>query len=90
MLRREACSADPTPSATIRFPGSQTSADGSEATDRVPVAAGDALAILFHAARTNRAWLDDFADETILVTRDLYELMLAYRQIAFESNSRAA
>ncbi|RMF41061.1 MAG: hypothetical protein D6753_10395 [Planctomycetota bacterium] len=89
MLRREAFSAEPTAASTIPFSQAQASAARMRE-DRVPVAAGDALAILLHAARTNRAWLDDFADETIMVSRDLYELMLAYRQIAFESNRQAA
>ncbi|GIW98101.1 MAG: hypothetical protein KatS3mg111_1434 [Pirellulaceae bacterium] len=57
---------------------------------RVPVAAGDVLAIMMHAARRNRAWISDFADETIHVSADFYELLLAYRDMIDQSHRHAA
>ncbi len=58
--------------------------------DRVRVNAGETLALLLHAARTNRTWLNDFADETLEVSRDMYEILLAFKRIAIEENARAA
>ena len=56
----------------------------------VRVSAGETLALMMHANRTNRAWLQDFADETLMVTQDFYEILVAYKRIAVEENSRAA
>ncbi len=56
----------------------------------VCVSAGETLALLMHAARTNRAWLSDFTDETIQVSQDLYEVLVAYRRVAQSENARAA
>lgn len=58
--------------------------------ESVPISAGETFALLLHAARTNRAWLRDFADETIEVSRDMYEILLAYKRVAQEENARAA
>lgn len=58
--------------------------------DKVRVSAGETLALLLHAARTNRSWLNDFAEETLEISRDMYEVLLAYKRVAFEENSRAA
>lgn len=60
------------------------------ASDTVKVGAGETLALMLHAARTNRSWLNDFAEETIEISRDMYEVLLAYKRIAYEENSRAA
>ena len=46
---------------------------------RVTVSTGDVLPLLVDAALTNRAWLDDFADDTLDIPQDLYEVLLAYR-----------
>lgn len=67
-----------------------TSADSSQQDPTVRVTAGETLALLMHASRSNRAWLTDFADETLMVSRDLYEILLAYKRIATEERSRAA
>ena len=58
--------------------------------DTVRVNAGETLALLMHAARTNRAWLGDFMDETFEVSSDFYEVLLAYKRIAVTDNARAA
>lgn len=44
----------------------------------VNVRLADISRALLDAARRNRAWLDDFADEEIQVSPDLYEILSAY------------
>jgi hypothetical protein len=44
----------------------------------VNVKLGDVSRALLDAARRNRAWLEDFADEEIQVSPDLYEILSAY------------
>ncbi len=76
----------------LPFPGGFP-ADGrfvSDERNSVKVTAGETLALMMHAARTNRAWLKDFADETIEISEDLYEVLLAYKRFAFQENSKAA
>ncbi len=46
----------------------------------VRVSAGDVLPLLADAALTNRAWVEDFADDTLEIPQDLYEVLLAYRR----------
>ncbi len=47
---------------------------------RVTVSTSDVLPLLVDAALTNRAWLEDFADDTLEIPQDLYDVLLAYRQ----------
>lgn len=61
-----------------------------DASESVAVSAGETLALMLHAVRTDRVWIRDFADETIRVSRDMYELLLHYKRIVHEENSRAA
>ena len=56
----------------------------------VRVSAGEVLALMMHAARTNRTWINDFSDETLFVSPDMYEILVTYKRIAHESNSKAA
>lgn len=58
--------------------------------ETVCVNAGEVLALMLHAARTNRAWLSDFAEESIQISQDMYEVLLAYKRIAQSENARAA
>ena len=37
--------------------------------------------LLIHAVESNRTWLHDFADDTVRIDADLYEVLLAYQQI---------
>ncbi len=46
----------------------------------VTVSAGDVLPLLADAALANRAWIEDFAEDTIEIPQDLYEVLLAYRR----------
>jgi hypothetical protein len=37
--------------------------------------------LLMDAAEKNRLWLNDFADETVQIDADLYEVLLAYERM---------
>ncbi len=60
------------------FTGSEGESAAAEP-DRVTVPVGDIFPLLADALDDNRAWLDDFADEEITVSSDLYDVMMAYR-----------
>ncbi|MFN3191378.1 MAG: hypothetical protein ACE361_12720 [Aureliella sp.] len=60
------------------------------ASGSVRVTAGETIALLMHASRKNRAWLADFAEETIVVSQDLYEVLVAYKRLALEERASAA
>lgn len=45
----------------------------------VTVQAGEVFALLADAVRSQRTWLNDFADEEIKISADLYEVILAYQ-----------
>ena len=51
----------------------------------VAVNVGEIVPLLLDAARNNRAWLTDFADETLEISQDLYEVLVAYKRIADEN-----
>ena len=54
------------------------------ATDAVPL--GKIVPLLMDAVENDRAWLNDFSDDTVRIDADLYEVLLAYQQL----QSRAA
>lgn len=45
----------------------------------VTVPLAEVLPLLVDAVRSNRTWLDDFQDEEITVSSDLYEVLMAYQ-----------
>ena len=45
----------------------------------VQLTLGEVLPLLVEAARSGRAWVDDFADDEISISSDLYEVLLAYQ-----------
>jgi hypothetical protein len=47
--------------------------------DEVTVPLGEVLPLLIDAARSRRAWVDDFSDDQITISSDLYEVLLAYQ-----------
>ncbi len=47
--------------------------------DSVRLTLGEVLPLLAEAARSQRAWVDDFADDEITISSDLYEVLLAYQ-----------
>lgn len=46
----------------------------------MPVAIRDLVPLLVDAYQTDRTWLKDFERESIQVTPDLYDVLLAYQQ----------
>jgi hypothetical protein len=40
---------------------------------------GEVLPLVLDAARNRRSWLDDFSDDEITISTDLYEVLLAYQ-----------
>lgn len=47
----------------------------------VDISLQELLDILGDAVRTNRAWTDDFRDEQVKISTDLYEVISAYGQM---------
>jgi len=45
----------------------------------VTVPLGDVLNVLTDAVRNRRAWVQDFEDDEITISTDLYEILLAYQ-----------
>ena len=45
----------------------------------VPMPLSELVEVLRHATASQRAWLDDFADDELLVGEDLAEVVRAYR-----------
>jgi hypothetical protein len=37
--------------------------------------------LLIEASKSNRAWLSDFADDTVQIDSDLYEILMAYQSM---------
>lgn len=47
----------------------------------VSLTVGQIVPLLMDAMESNRAWLQDFADDTVRIDSDLYDVLLAYQQI---------
>lgn len=73
------------------FPNHQSSTDrqereldritGTAEPKTVAVPLGKIVPLLMDAVSNDRAWLNDFADDTVRVDADLYEVLLAYQQL---------
>ncbi len=50
-----------------------------KAHDRISVPLTEVLPLLADAVRSDRTWLNDFADDEISISMDLYEVLLAYQ-----------
>ena len=57
---------------------SKRSAPGTSG-DTVSVALGEILPLLADAVRSERTWLQDFEDDEVTISTDLYEVILAYQ-----------
>lgn len=62
---------DETPAA--EWPGVQ------EKQEKVTVPLSEVFPALAHAVATRKSWVDDFADDEITLSADLYEVILAYQ-----------
>ena len=60
------------------FSGPREDVRGGMAPQTVTVPLGDVLPALADAAGRNRAWVNDFLDDEITISSDLYEVLLAY------------
>ena len=47
----------------------------------VDLPVGQIVPLLMHAMESNRTWLNDFANDTVRIDADLYDVLLAYQQI---------
>jgi hypothetical protein len=47
--------------------------------EKVTVPLGEVFELLADAVRSERTWLQDFKDEEITISTDLYEVILAYQ-----------
>ncbi|MCP4888573.1 hypothetical protein N9D23_06650 [Rubripirellula sp.] len=47
----------------------------------VSIGLGQIVPLLIDAANNDRAWLSDFADDTVRIDADLYEVLLAYQRL---------
>lgn len=45
----------------------------------IAVSLSDMVPLLLDAIRNDRVWLEDFAEDVVLVPNDLYEVLVAYR-----------
>ena len=50
-----------------------------ESRDSVKVTLAEIFPLLADAVRSDRTWIDDFADDEITISSDLYEVILAYQ-----------
>ncbi|TWU47295.1 hypothetical protein Poly51_50940 [Rubripirellula tenax] len=54
---------------------------GSADAKTVAIPLGKMVPLLMDAVRNDRAWLRDFADDTVRIDADLYGVLLAYSQL---------
>jgi len=47
----------------------------------VTVKAGEALPMLLDAMLSHRVWLEDFEEDEMMLPADLYDVLLAHRQL---------
>ena len=47
----------------------------------VTVTLGDVLPLLADAVQTRRAWLQDFQNDPVTLSADLYEVLMAYQDL---------
>mgnify|MGYP007059461332 CR=1 FL=1 len=54
-------------------------ADETADNDRVTVPLGEVFPLLIDAIESQRTWLEDFGDDDVTISNDLYEVLLAYQ-----------
>jgi hypothetical protein len=50
--------------------------------EEVQLPLGEVLPLLVEAAKSRRAWIDDFSGDEITISSDLYEVLLAYQHFS--------
>jgi hypothetical protein len=58
---------------------SSTMSVTDECQERVTVPLGEIFPLLAEAVRSKRTWLKDFEDDSVTISTDLYEVILAYQ-----------
>jgi hypothetical protein len=61
------------------YPLTKDPADGEAQEPTVRVSLGDLLPLVALAHRHNYLWLQDFLDDEVAITSDLYEVLRAFR-----------
>jgi hypothetical protein len=61
------------------FPLPKEDADAEGQVPSVRVSVGDLLPLVALAHRHNYLWLQDFLDDEVMITPDLYEVLRAFR-----------
>jgi hypothetical protein len=61
------------------YPRPDDSADSSSPPPRVRVTLGELLPLVALAHRNNYVWLQDFLDDEVRITADLYEVLQAFQ-----------
>jgi hypothetical protein len=61
------------------YPVSDEPKVGEGQQPKVPVALGDLLPLLALAQRNNYVWLQDFLDDEVRITEDLYDVLRTFR-----------
>ena len=61
------------------YPLSKDAFDGEDQEPTVRVSLGDLLPLVALAHRHNYLWLQDFLDDEVAITSDLYEVLRAFR-----------
>ena len=56
-------------------------ASGVNEAKTVTITLGQMVPLLIDAVEKNRLWLTDFADESVAIDSDLYEVLLAYQRM---------
>ena len=54
-------------------------AETSERQNAVTVSVAEVMPLLIDAIESQRTWLDDFSDDDVTISMDLYEVLLAYQ-----------
>lgn len=60
-------------------PSSATVSTEEEARHAVTLSLGEVLPLLADAVQSQRTWLQDFDDDQVTISMDLYEVLLAYQ-----------
>jgi len=47
--------------------------------EEITLPLGEVLPLILDAVRNRRTWVDDFSDDRITISSDLYEVLLAYQ-----------
>ena len=59
--------------------GPEEELESTQPANTVSVQLGEVLPLLADAMRHGRSWVDDFCDDEVTISSDLYEVLLAYQ-----------